>query len=59
MTENELLQIALNLGTGWKVDHVEFNIEDKELHIYTSTVKGSTFECSTCGSLAPVYDHGR
>ena len=59
MTENELLQMALNLGPGWKVDHVEFNPDDKELHIYASTVKGSKFECSTCGSPARIYDHGR
>lgn len=29
MTENDLLQMALNLGSGWEVDHVEFNLEDK------------------------------
>lgn len=29
MTENELLQMALNLGSGWKVDYVEFNPDEK------------------------------
>ncbi|MFP7199341.1 ISL3 family transposase [Lysinibacillus halotolerans] len=59
MTENELLQMALNLGSEWKVDHVEFNPDDKELHIFISTIKGSKFECPACGHPAPVYDHGR
>lgn len=59
MAENDLLQMALNLGSGWDVDKVEFNPDDKELHIFISTVKGSKFECSTCGNAASVYDHGR
>lgn len=59
MTENELLQMALNLGSGWKVDYVEFNPDEKKLHIFISTVKGSAFECPTCGNQAPIYDHGR
>ncbi|WP_368987230.1 transposase family protein [Caldifermentibacillus hisashii] len=51
--------MALNLGSGWKVDYVEFNPDEKKLHIFISTVKGSTFECPTCGNQAPIYDHGR
>ncbi|KIO63528.1 hypothetical protein B4065_2966 [Caldibacillus thermoamylovorans] len=37
MTENELLQMALNLGSGWKVDYVEFNPDEKKIthiHLY-------------------------
>ncbi|WP_368987257.1 transposase family protein [Caldifermentibacillus hisashii] len=51
--------MALNLGSGWKVDYVEFNPDEKKLHIFISTVKGSTFECPTCWNQAPIYDHGR
>lgn len=29
MSENDLLQLTLNLGDGWKIDDVTFSLEDK------------------------------
>lgn len=57
MTEKELMEMALNFGNGWQVDHVYFDSKNKALHIHASTIKGSLFECPECGNLAPVYDH--
>jgi hypothetical protein len=34
MTENEIFTRALNLGTGWEVYNVTFNLENKELRVY-------------------------
>ncbi|WP_051330833.1 hypothetical protein [Aneurinibacillus terranovensis] len=60
MTENEIFTRALNLGTGWEVYSVTFNLEIKELRIHIRTVKGSLHNCGTCGKPGcRIYDHGK
>jgi len=57
MTENEMFNRALNLGTGWEVYHVAFNAEQKELQVYIRTVRGSLHTCGHSGRR--IYDHGK
>lgn len=60
MTENEIFNRALNLGTGWKVYNVAFSLEHKELRIHIRTAKGSVHHCGTCGKPGcRIYDHGK
>lgn len=60
MTEDEIFNRALNLGSGWEVYNVAFNLEHKELRIHIRTVKGSLHSCGTCGKPGcRIYDHGK
>jgi transposase len=60
MTENELFTRALNLGAGWEVCDIKFDLEQKELRIHVRTIKGSLHQCGTCGKAdCRIYDHGK
>jgi len=58
MTENEMFTRALNLGDGWEVQNVEFDLEAKELCVHIRTLKGSLHTCNHCGKRGCVIqDH--
>lgn len=59
MTEQELMQMALQLGDGWEVYDCTFDLDSKSLHIYARTTKGSLFPCPECDHPSGVYDHGK
>ncbi len=60
MTEHDMFNRALNLGSGWEVYEVSFDVEAKELRIFIRTVKGSLHTCGNCGNPnCRIHDHGK
>jgi len=56
MNANTLFQIALGLGSGWKVANSEMNVAGKQLKIWLDFDSGTHFACPECGEFCPVHD---
>jgi transposase len=58
---NELFELALNLGSSWKVTNVEFKPNqdgNRELHIDLELKDNQTFKCEVdeCNEDCKIYD---
>lgn len=56
MNANTLFQMALGLGSGWKVVNSEMNVAGKQLKIWLDFDPGTHFACPECGEFCPVHD---
>jgi transposase len=56
MTELEMFQAALGLGSEWQVVKRQFNADEKRLDIYIDFERGTRFECPECRERCGVYD---
>lgn len=53
---NRLFEMALGLGSGWKVAKSEMDVDSRELKIWLDFAPGSQFACPQCGEFCPVHD---
>jgi transposase len=56
MNANKLFEMALGLGSGWKVVQSEMDVESRQLKIWLDFNVGSQFACPECGEFCPVHD---
>lgn len=56
MDANKLFEIALGLGSGWKVENSEIEMDASTLKLWLRFQPGSLFSCPTCGEYCPVHD---
>lgn len=56
MDANKLFEMALGLGSGWKVVKSEMDVATRQLKIWLDFEVGSQFECPECGEYCGVHD---
>jgi transposase len=56
MDANKLFEMALGLGSGWKVVKSEMDVGTRQLKIWLDFGAGSQFECPECGEYCGVHD---
>jgi transposase len=56
MDANKLFEMALGLGSGWKVVKSEMDVPTRQLRIWLDFEAGSQFECPECGEYCGVHD---
>lgn len=54
--QHDLFQLALGLGSPWKVKEVVFSELNASLHIYLVHEKGAKFACPDCKQPLGIYD---
>lgn len=53
---NRLFEMALGLGSGWRVAQSEMDVDSRELKIWLDFAPGSQFACPQCGEFCRVHD---
>ena len=56
MDPNQLFEMALQLGSGWKVVRSEFCGEPRRLELWLDFLPGTKFPDPQSGELCPVHD---
>ena len=56
MNANTLFEMALGLGSGWKVVNSEMDVAGRQLTLWLDFEAGSQFACPSCGEYCPVHD---
>ena len=56
METNQLFEIALGLGTHWKVSESRFEGEPRKLHLGLEPASGLRWKCPQCEQYGPVHD---
>ena len=56
MDANKLFEMALGLGSGWKVVNSEMDVAGRQLKLWLDFAAGSQFACPSCGEYCPVHD---
>jgi len=56
MNANKLFEMALGLGSGWKVEKSDMELEASTLKLWLKFEPKSLFACPSCGEYCPVHD---
>jgi len=56
MDTNKLFEMALGMGSGWKVVKSEMDVGTRQLRIWLDFGEGSQFECPECGEYCGAHD---
>ena len=57
MRDTELYRHLLGLLEPWTVEHVELNVPEQRIDVWTAHPPGRPWACPKCGGERPLYDH--
>jgi len=57
MQDSQLYQQILGITTPWRVERVELQLKQGEVHVYLGHESQVPWTCPECGAECPLYDH--
>ena len=57
MQDSQLYQQILGITTPWRVERVELQLKEGEVHVYLGHESQVSWTCPECGADSPLYDH--
>ena len=57
MQDRQLYEQILGIGEPWRVERVELQLTEGEVHVYLEHREGAVWKCVECGEEVPLYDH--
>jgi len=57
MDTKKFYKDLLRLERPWKVERVEYSVEEQEVHVYLTDSGHKGYPCPECGRQCPVHDH--
>jgi len=57
MQDHQLYQQILGITAPWRVENVELQLNEGEVHVYLGHESQTLWKCPECEALCPLHDH--